>query len=92
MASYPSFFFHNMMVDILANRNKTAIHICVGVTQHAASNALQVSVSLCVLFSALLFIMLGSVQFYNNICRGNIKIYNIISQYFLTVNRHWQKF
>ena len=51
-----------MVPNIFTNFTETEIDVCIGVPEHLAADAFQISVPSCVFFPVGFFIMLGTIQ------------------------------
>ena len=72
-----------MHQDIITHVPETHVDIAVAVTDDQNAKHIQSGVPLAVCSLRIFFIVLGSVNFYNKFCRGDIKVYNILIDDFL---------
>ena len=77
-----------MLSYIGAYTVKVFVYCFVGVTQNEYSQAVQIVVADFIFADALLFSVLRTVQFNNQRGRSTVKINDIRSDYFLTVDRN----
>ena len=74
------------MQNILTYISESLVHISIAVAQHLQTQALQKSIPLLILLTVFILVMLRTVKLYYNFSTCNVKINNIMTKNFLTMD------
>ena len=72
-------------IYILANSGEIATHLIIGNPQDTNTVLFKVSCSFRIVFHALIFIMLRSIQFHDQLCFGTVKVYDVFAENLLII-------
>ena len=79
-----------MVQNIFTNGRKLLVYFSIGIASNYYPLRLQITVSFRICRRTLLFIVLRAVKLYRKMRFCDIEIQNIVTEYFLPVNRIWK--